>query len=177
MYHTCYFFSLWCGVQKYPTGPFMWFFGKVLNTLTVHVVRSELSFNCVRSNFVFIFERRGHLSPLQVLLSLMGKCCTIRSKMQTWHSYTQSSFNDMYSECVSRVKWFKKLFCFHKIECSPQVYLLLYYEESYEYLCYFMWSCNYRKCLFNFYLPLRETTHFIIWQYDSFKDKTSVTRK
>ena len=34
-------------------------------TLKVQFVEGALSLNCVRSNFVFIFTRRGHLSPLQ----------------------------------------------------------------------------------------------------------------
>ncbi len=43
-------------------------------TLTVHVVERELSSNCVRSNFVFIFERRGHLSPLQDAVLFVQRC-------------------------------------------------------------------------------------------------------
>ena len=63
----CTFVSLWALIIKRITTPVWWRTTKYLylTTLTVHVVRSELSSNCVRSNFVFIFERRGHPSPLQ----------------------------------------------------------------------------------------------------------------
>ena len=74
---NCHFVStraiyLYSGLPGFPVRSPAWL-PPYCNTLIVLFVEGELSSNCVRSNFVFIFARRGHLSPLQGWSTFNGK--------------------------------------------------------------------------------------------------------